>query len=178
MSVEALKSTSITNLDATPVTANTAGRGAVPRNHANRVRHGVGVGERTSTYRMIRVPRPVKIKSLVRVRGDGGRQRSTSPSTTATAPPTVHRSLPGPDRADDRGSVLRQRRRSRGGAEQRARDEPERQLSTQPSATLPLWQALGLTTDPGGFFDIVYVVHTTAITTGAARLGLRVEYVS
>lgn len=39
-----------------------------------------------------------------------------------------------------------------------------------------IWDALGLTSDPGGFFDLVAVVHTTAITTGAL-LGAEVEYV-
>lgn len=39
-----------------------------------------------------------------------------------------------------------------------------------------LWDALGLTTDPGGFFDIVAVCHTTAVTTGAA-MTLQVNYV-
>lgn len=38
------------------------------------------------------------------------------------------------------------------------------------------WDALGLAADPGGFFDIVAVVHTTAITTGGGRIGLRVEF--
>jgi hypothetical protein len=42
----------------------------------------------------------------------------------------------------------------------------------------PLWSAVGLTADPGGNFDIVAVVHTTDITTGAARFGLRAEYTS
>lgn len=39
----------------------------------------------------------------------------------------------------------------------------------------PLWQAAGLSTDPGGFLDICATVHTTTITTGA-RLGLRCEF--
>jgi hypothetical protein len=38
-----------------------------------------------------------------------------------------------------------------------------------------LWDALALTSDPGGFFDIVAVCHTTAVTTGAA-MSLQVEY--
>jgi hypothetical protein len=36
----------------------------------------------------------------------------------------------------------------------------------------PLWQAAGLTSDPGGFFDIVATVHTTAVTTGTGKLGV------
>ena len=39
-----------------------------------------------------------------------------------------------------------------------------------------LWQALGLASDPGGFFDIVAVVQT-AVTTGLGRIGVRVQYV-
>lgn len=39
-----------------------------------------------------------------------------------------------------------------------------------------LWDALGLTSDPGGFFDIVLTVHTTAITTGTGFVSLQVEY--
>lgn len=40
----------------------------------------------------------------------------------------------------------------------------------------PLWQAAGLTTDPGGMLDILLVVHTTDITTGTGKLYLRVGY--
>jgi hypothetical protein len=40
-----------------------------------------------------------------------------------------------------------------------------------------LWDALGLTSDPGGFFDIVAVVHTTAITTGTGVIRLACEYI-
>ena len=38
-----------------------------------------------------------------------------------------------------------------------------------------LWDALALASDPGGFFDIVAVCHTTAITTGAP-ISLQVEF--
>lgn len=40
----------------------------------------------------------------------------------------------------------------------------------------PLWQALALASDPGGWFDICATVHTTTITTGA-KFGLRLEFV-
>lgn len=41
----------------------------------------------------------------------------------------------------------------------------------------PLWQAVGLSSDPGGFFDIVATVKTTDITTGTGILGLSVRFV-
>jgi hypothetical protein len=46
----------------------------------------------------------------------------------------------------------------------------------QTLVNLPLWDALGLTSNPGGFFDIVGVCTTTAITTGAP-MALQVDYV-
>lgn len=42
----------------------------------------------------------------------------------------------------------------------------------------PLWQAVGLTSDPGGMFDIVATVHTTDITTGTGKIYLRTGYVT
>jgi hypothetical protein len=47
---------------------------------------------------------------------------------------------------------------------------------TQASINLPLWDALGLTSDPGGFFDVVAVCTTTGVTTGAP-FSLQVDYV-
>lgn len=41
----------------------------------------------------------------------------------------------------------------------------------------PIWQAVGLTSDPGGYFDVVATVKTTAVTTGTGRLGVSVCYV-
>ena len=41
---------------------------------------------------------------------------------------------------------------------------------------LPLWDALGFTTDPGGFFNFFVVVETAANTAAAGTLGLIVDY--
>lgn len=40
----------------------------------------------------------------------------------------------------------------------------------------PLWQALGVASDPGGTFDIALTVHTTAVTTGTGKAGIQVAY--
>jgi hypothetical protein len=40
----------------------------------------------------------------------------------------------------------------------------------------PLWQAAGLSSDPGGYIDIVATVKTTAVTTGTGRFGISVRY--
>jgi hypothetical protein len=41
----------------------------------------------------------------------------------------------------------------------------------------PLWQALGIASDPGGEFDIVATVKTTDVTTGTGIFGLQVDFV-
>jgi hypothetical protein len=41
----------------------------------------------------------------------------------------------------------------------------------------PLWQWAGATSDPKCMYDIVAVVTTTDVTTGAAPLGVKVQYV-
>lgn len=41
----------------------------------------------------------------------------------------------------------------------------------------PLWQALGLASNPGGFIDIVVAVNVVATTAVASNLGLDAEYV-
>lgn len=40
-----------------------------------------------------------------------------------------------------------------------------------------LWDAAGLSSDPGGFFDIVFVTTTTNSLTAGATLGLRASFV-
>lgn len=42
----------------------------------------------------------------------------------------------------------------------------------------PLWQALGLTSDPGGMIDIYLTVVTTDVTTGTGKIHLAVWYVT
>jgi hypothetical protein len=41
----------------------------------------------------------------------------------------------------------------------------------------PLWQAVGMAANPGGFFDICATVHTTDVTTGTGALRADVQYV-
>lgn len=48
---------------------------------------------------------------------------------------------------------------------------------TYNDCNLPLWEAAGLSADPGGMFDIIATVKTTDVTTGAARIHLQANYV-
>lgn len=177
MAVEALKSTSITNLDASPLVTNTAGEGAQAALLVQTEFVTVSASaSATSTYRLIRVASNVKVKSLVlesEAMGAGKINLSAyySDSTTDGTQPSL-RGLIVPTTGDqffasdvDLASAL--------SGSQVINESGNNPLSKR---NLSLWSALGLATDPGGFIDIVAVVHTTDITTGAARMGLRAEY--
>jgi hypothetical protein len=177
MSVEALKSTSITNLDASPVVANTAGKGAqAPLLVQSEYVTVSPAASATSTYRMIRLATTVKVKLLVGEWEAMGAGRvnlslyySDGYATDGSPPAQAGGIVSGGDQffASDAdltsanlGTAL-------------TNESGNYPLSKR---NMTLWEAVGLSADPGGFFDLVYVVHTTDITTGAARLGLRAEY--
>lgn len=177
MSVEALKSTSITNLDASPVVTNTAGEGAqgylLVQSEFVTVSAAASA---TSTYRLIRVDRNVKLKALIlesEAMGAGAINLSayysdsatdgTQPSLQGLIVPTTGNQFFASD-VDLSSAIV---------STNVINESGNNPVSNR---NKPLWQALGLTVDPGGFIDIVAVVHTTAITTGAARLALRAEY--
>lgn len=68
MAADTLKSTSITNLDASPVVENTRGTGASGYSYTIEDTVAVtatGIGTIASTYRMVRVPSNAKIKSVL-----------------------------------------------------------------------------------------------------------------
>lgn len=177
MSVEALKSASITNLDATPVVANTSGRGAsaaqLVQSEYVTVSAAASVG---STYQLIRVPTTVKLKELIlesEAMGAGAINLSVyySDSTTdGTAPANQGLIVP------TTGNQFFASDINLASAQNNVQVMNQSGNNGLANRNLPFWQALGLTKDPGGFLDIVAVVHTTAITTGAAKLGLRLSY--
>lgn len=173
MSVENLKSASITNLDASPVIANTAGEGAP--GYALYLHDYVtlsAAASATSTYRLLRLPSTAKVKELImenEAEGAGKINLSvyysdsttdgTQPSLAGLIVPTTGDQFFASDidlSAAAKGVDVTNESGNYGVAKR----------------NLPLWSALGLTADPGGSFDIVAVVHTTDITTGGGKLGL------
>jgi len=177
MSVEALKSTSITNLDASPIIANTTGEGAAGIQYVQSeyvtVSASASVG---STYRMIRVPTTVKLKELIlesEAMGAGAINLSVYYSDSTTDGTAVaNQGVIVPTTGDQffASDV------NLASAQNNVQVMNESGNNPVSNRNVPFWSALGLTADPGGFFDIVAVVHTTAITTGAAKLGLRLTY--
>lgn len=178
MAVEALKSASITNLDATPPSTNTGGEGAPGRlqhigDYAT-VSASASVG---STYRLARVPSNAKVKAVffeAQAMGAGKFNLSVYySSSTVDGTQVINQGVIVPTTGDqffaadiDCASAV-----SRAGYTNQSGNYPVNKRNQ------PLWQALGLASDPGGFFDVVAVVHTTAVTTGAAKIAAEVEYV-
>ena len=178
MTVETLNSTGITNLDTVPVKANATGNGA--SGYLREVDGYATVSasaSATSTYRLVRVPSNCKMKSLIwesEAMGAGKFNLSayyssstmdgTLPANQGVIVPTTGDQFFASD-IDAASAIV-----------------PTNYVNESGNYTLDkrgkaLWDALGLSSDPGGYFDIVAVVHTTAVTTGAAKIGVRAAYV-
>lgn len=175
---EALKSAGITNLDATPPVANTAGNGAP--GEVKRVFGFVTVSAAAavgSTYRLVRLPanaRNVEIKFESEAMGAGKFNLSAyySDSTVDGTQP-VNQGLIVPTTGDKFWATDIDCTAAVGPTD----ETNQSGNNTMDKRTKELWDALGLASNPGGYIDVVAVCHTTAVTTGAARLGASASYV-
>jgi hypothetical protein len=177
MAVDHVKATAITNLDATPVVISTTGEGA--QGHTISI-EGSAVALASSsvdaTYQLVRVPSNAKIKSIhfesaAQIAGkfDLGVYYATDGRDPARATALLAAAAVDQDffaTAIDCASAV-------------AITDVTNESGTYTidKRIQPLWQAVGLTTDPGGMLDIVATVVTTAVTTGTGRLGIRVSFV-
>jgi hypothetical protein len=178
-----LKSTSITNLDASPVVANTIGEGAPGyETIVNDWVTTVSGDDTTSTYRLCRIPTNAKIKSVIinsaaAAAGSADIDIAFSDSTTDGTPANLQGGVvqvTGP--VDNKlfgaaQSIVAINRK----------DFTFAGTFTPAMQNMPLWAALvslgatQFTADPGGFFDI-FLKITTGITTGGV-LSAEVHYV-
>lgn len=173
-----LKSQSITNLDSTPIIPNTAGEGGTA--YLKQVTDYVTAlsGDSTSsTYKVVRVPTSahitaVTLYSAVAAAGaadiniafsDNGPNDGTSTSNSNTIPQVSS--------ANNKlfGAATALTSIAASGS-----DITYSNTFTHLNSMEPLWQVLGYTTDPGGFFDFQLNV-TTQITTGGI-IALKVTY--
>lgn len=177
MGTSALKSAPITNLDTIPVVPNTAGEGApgYVKSEYGFVT-AVAADAALSTYRLCRIPSSAKVQSLQfqsEAQGAGKVQLGLYYSTSTvdgTAPAnqgTVIDVKFFSDDIDCASAVLPGEKVFFTGGS-----------NTPDKRNQPIWQAAGLASDPGGFFDIVATVHTTAVTTGTGRIGLAAFFIS
>lgn len=161
-----LKSASITNNVATPLVLNTAGSGApAPLFTVDDYATVTAALSITSRIRLVRLPSTCKVKSVVfesEAQGAGkfdlGLYYSEGGAVIdadffASAIDTA--SLVTPTEVVNESTQYSLNERS-----------------------LPLWQAAGLSSDPGGFFDVTATVVTTDVTTGTGKLGVRVNFVN
>ncbi len=175
MALVHVKSTNITNLDATPALANTAGEGAgAVLKHQTGIATGTASANIDSTFQMVRVPSNAKVKRIIlqsesqtvgvtdvglyyATDGEGGK-------------PTALLVAAAIDRLFFATSINLATT-----TPQDVTCNPVTSTYTPSKRNMPLWQAAALTTDPGGYFDIVLSL-TTAITTGLGVMVLNVEY--
>lgn len=175
MAVDHVKSTFITNLDASPAVANTAGEGGpAPLKQVDGWATVIASGSVGATYQLARVPSNCKIKAVdfeweaqgagkfnlgvyYATDGEGGKP------TALLVAAAINANL----FATDIDTT------SAGGPTNETSQSGNYTLDKR---TLPLWNAAGLTSDPGGYFDIVATVHTTAVTTGTGKIGAKVTY--
>jgi hypothetical protein len=174
MAISHIKSTPVTNLDAAPPTANTAGEGAsaLLRQIGGFVT-AVAADSINTTYQLVRIPSNAKVKQVYleseaqtagavsvglyyATDGEGGKPTSLLAANAISAAffgnaISVAAAVTPTDITNQSGTYTLDKRNQ------------------------PIWQAAGLTTDPGGYFDVVATV-TTAITTGTGRLGVDVRW--
>lgn len=175
MAVDHVKSTSITTLDTSPPAGVTAGKGA-PANLRS-VEDYVTLLASSSvdaTYQVLRVPSTAKIKRLVieseaqtagkvdvglyyATDGEGGKP------TALLAAAAIDQDFFATD-VDLAAAVVPTDITNESGT------------YTIGKRAQPIWQAAGLTADPGGMFDICLTVHTTPVTTGTGKTLLRADY--
>lgn len=199
MAADTLKSTSVTNLDAFPIVTDTSGQGAggYARIASDFVTPTTaGLGNTSSTYRMVRLPTSAIIKSATLSVGaaldtggasaaltvdlgayysdaysaggviDGTPISDSGNSISANCFLAVH-SLG--TTADAVASGVA----TTGDFEIDAIYALDRNLINS-----QLWAQVGLSSDPGGFIDLVLAVHHAADAAAAVPIALVVEYVA
>jgi hypothetical protein len=176
MAVDHVKSATITNLDASPVVPNTAGRGAGGLlKEVSGYATAVASSSADATYQLVRIPSTAVVKSIIfeseaqtagkfdlglyyATDGQGGKPAALLAADAidqdffATVIDCAAAVVP-TEVVQEAGTYTLDKRNQ------------------------PIWQAVGLTSDPGGQFDIVATVKTTAITTGTGKFGVSVRYV-
>lgn len=176
MAVDHVKSSIITNLDASPRVPPTAGEGGpAPLKHIDGYATAVASSSADATYQLVRVPSTAIIKSIrfeSEAQGAGkfdiGCYYATDglvgKAASLLAAAAIDQDFFATD-IDCASAVVP------------TEIINESTTNTLDKRTQPLWQALGLSADPGGNIDICATVHTTAVTTGTGKFGISVLYV-
>jgi hypothetical protein len=175
MAVDHVKSTFITNLDAMPSVQNTAGEGApAPLKSVEGYATVIASGSVGATYQLLRVPSNCKLKTLSfesAAQGAGALSLGLYYATDGEGGKPASLLL-----AAAISSTLFASQINCAGAVAITEEINQAGNFTIDKRMQPLWQAAGLSSDPGGYFDIVATVDTTAVTTGTGKIGARATY--
>jgi hypothetical protein len=175
MAVDHVKAAAITVLDTSPPVGVTAGKGA-PANLRSVDDYVTLVASSSvdATYQVVRIPSTAKVKSVTieseaqtagkvdvglyyATDGEGGKPTALlaaaaiSQAFFASAVDLAAAVVP-TDITNESGTYTIGKR------------------------SQPIWQAAGLSADPGGMFDVCLTVVTTAVTTGTGKTLVRVAY--
>lgn len=179
MTTEALKSTSITNLDASPVVRPITGEGgeAMLRSVNDYVTFTTGETA-GSTYRLVRFPRNAHIKHVLIYLGAAATtftcdiDLAWSDATVDGTQSVYSGTIPQISASDnqlfgaaiDLHSIVT------------PTDMINKNLTNFPagSSNLPVWQVLGYASDPGGYFDLM--LKNTATNSGSEAVFAEVQY--
>lgn len=175
MALSHVKSTPIQNADqATIIVPNAAGAGA--KGYLDEVTGSlvpVAADFVDSTYRFVRVPTNAKVKKVrITSQAQGAGKVDVGVYYPTTGPTAVADLAANAIDQDFFATAV-----DLASAVQPTDITNESGTYTADKWNQPLWQAVGLAADPGGYFDIVGTVVTTAITTGTGIAGLSVEFV-
>jgi hypothetical protein len=179
MADSALKSAMITNLDANPVVRGTNGQNAAGTIQV--VTGGVtalDADSTSSTYKLVRFPSMAVIKyvgimSRIATAGSGDINIAYSDSLTDGTQPGLRGTIPQLSAANNKLFGAAQSLVLAGVMTEKTFANT---YLTNARYEQPIWQVLGLTADPGGFFDIQINI-TTQVTTGG-QVVCKVEYVT
>lgn len=179
MAVDHVKSQAITDADGAtpPIVSQTAGKGV--GNYLKEVSGSavaVASSSADATYQLVRLPSAAKVKEIIfesAAQGAGKFDLGVYYATDGRSGPNKKTALLAADAIDQDlfATVI-----------DCASDVAPTDVTNESgSYTIdkrikPLWEAAGLSSDPGGFIDIVATVKTTAVTTGTGRLGVSVRY--
>lgn len=164
-----LKSTAITNREASPRTMNISGAGGagVKKTVYGYIASVTASLSATSVIRLVEVPSnayvlSVKVSSGAQTAGkfDIGVYRNNADGGAAVDQDFFTTDLDCASAVIDQECVMK-----------------ATSANTLVKRNQPLWQALGLTSDPKTTFDICATVHTTDVTTGTGALGAVVDFV-
>ncbi len=175
MAVDHVKSASVTNSDASPAVANTAGEGgAAPVKCITGIATGVASSDIDATYQMCRVPSNAKIKRIwlqTQTQAVGVAAVGLYYATDGViGKPAALLAAAAIDQDFFAASINLATT-----TVQDVTANPIASAYTPAKRNQPLRQAVGLTSDPGGNFDICLTL-TTAITTGTGVMVMDVLY--